>query len=446
MAKQNINTGENPRDPKGFGEKPLAPQPTTGFDSAPMPTPPAAGPTPPGVTGQHPLPPGKVIAGSLTNRERQDLINAGVDPNKPLPGNVAELLQQAQANAQQELENLPPPVHPDTPPVEFAPQEIDTNDPQAMAAFTKKVRETTEAYEQAGQEIPAAASPPPQPQPIPAAAAPPPQAQPTPAAQPQPRPSATQAMLDAELAEQQRLREEHNAHSNMDPSVAEAHRLASGEQYQFPHEIENDLDQVAEPEEEDDSTGVSVPMTECPHCAWPLHLDDPIEPDQETKMRFQASVLGQKPFLQKYPLFGGAATLTLRSLTTREVDTIYKQAFYEQQNGILQSLDDFNERVNRMRVYLQLYALEYADGRLIDLPDGLSVESNPNASAFWSGDVPEGQTMLVGIERYILDKVLTTESLVRMVGNLTATFNRLVAKMEAMIENPDFWKPTAVSP
>lgn len=442
MAKDINLGGENPHDPKGFSEKPLAPMPTQGFGDTPLTQSPAE--LPPGISGQPPLPTGKVITSNLTDRERTELVNAGIDPEKPLPQNVAHLLQQAQERAQQEAwQNLPPPVPADTPPVKFDPIEIDQNDPKAMEEFHQKLQEARELeqaaeYRQEQQQQQSAPPIPPAPQPQ--------------TAQPE-QPSPAQKLVDEQLQQAKALEEDQAKYANMDPSVAEAHRIAEGQQQ--PHEqiqVENDVQPApAKPEpatkpETGSETGLDVQLTNCPHCSWPLHLDDPVEPDNHVKQGFLASVLGRKPFVQSFSLLGGAMQITLRTLTTPEVDMIYRQAFVESQTDLVQNDFDFFQRVNRLRIYAQLQSVRSKDGVIAELPDGVTPETNPNASAFWKGEPPEGQTLLVPIEKYILQNVLTTESLVRTAGNICARFNRLVAKMEAMIDNPDFWEAIGTSP
>ena len=231
MAKKNINlSGDNPRDPKGFGERPLAPPPTTGFggDAGPMPIPPAGSPTPPGITGRLPMPPGKVIVGSLTEKERRELQAAGIDTTKPLPQNVAQILAQAQAQARQEASfNLPPPVPPDTPPLVVNTVEIDENDPKALAEFSRKMREAA-AVEEAAKtgtryraEESAEYGEPPVRQAPPIQAASPGKPQ-TPIPVTPAQPSRAQQLLDQYQAEQAGLAQHAAKYANMDPSVAKA--------------------------------------------------------------------------------------------------------------------------------------------------------------------------------------------------------------------------------
>jgi hypothetical protein len=415
-----------------------------------MPTPPpAAAANPPGVTGDMPMRPGTVIAGNLTDKERRELQEAGIDPNGPLPQNVAQLLQQAKLEAQAESRNnLPPPVSPDTPPVEFNPIDIDQNDPQAMAEFSRKVKEVTVAQEAAKERAEmqeeVGVGTPPTTNPADIRPAPP---QPEPAV-PQQK-SRAQQLVEAQKQAEQQNKEFEQRYAGMDDTVAKAAQVADGvipPDHEI--EVENDLaDAIVSPSAEEPSrTGATLELKDCPHCGWDLAIDDPVEPDDFMKQQFLAAVLGRQTFKHVFELFGGSLKVTLRTLTTREVDQIYQQAFYETQNDVLKTQDDFYERVNRLRLFLQVCMLEGPKGVIADLPDGLTKETNPTAEAHYSGTVLEGQTLLPNIERYLLDEVLTTEVLVRAIGNVCSGFNRLIAKMEAMIDNPDFWQATDSSP
>lgn len=184
-------------------------------------------------------------------------------------------------------------------------------------------------------------------------------------------------------------------------------------------------------------------LTRCPHCE--RDLTDPAvpEPAYAEKQMFIQSILGQKPFHKEYTLLGGSLRVTFRTLTTREVDTIYKQAFREREEGKQATTEDFWEVVNRYRLYLQLIRME-SDAFLHDLPDGYDELTNPHATAFYKFDPPENpkETGLPMIADYMEADILRTESLQRIVNIACSRFNRLVAKLEGVVDNSDFWKPT----
>jgi hypothetical protein len=192
-----------------------------------------------------------------------------------------------------------------------------------------------------------------------------------------------------------------------------------------------------------------VTLTHCPHCQWDLSIPDMAEPPYADKMSFLHCMIGDKPYLKEIPLFGGAVVVTLRTLTTKEIDRIYGQAYKDRQDGKLPNELDYWERINRYRLMLQLQSFRSngANGFSKDLPDGYSQATNPTATGFWvtaeqEGNMSPGETGLPDIEAWLVDEVLKTEAVFRVVNNACNQFNRLVARLEAMADNTDFWKPT----
>jgi len=377
---------EDPRDPKGIGEKPLSPAPKTGF-GVPFPVPPAAGKRPPGVTGTPPMAAGQTVSRNLTPRERRELEEAGVNTRGPLPRNMAQIMEQLRSEQAAAVDDsdLKPPVPLSTPPV------------------TLKIEEPKTAAEKSRAE------------------------------------KLIEEAFRAEAESRQRL-EIDAVREGMSPSVAAAHQVAS----EFPAEveIENDVDEI-EAEDAASDTGLESRKS-CPHCNWPLHLPDPVEPEYGEKMAFLHSMLGHKPYRRTIHLLGGQLRVTFRTLMTRELDVCYEQLSKDVAKNKLMSQIDHMEQLSRYRLCLQLSRIETTEGVMIDLPEALNKEAVPNAQSVW--EVDEGDdddTALPQIESYIMTNVLATESLVRVLGSECGHFNRYVAKMEAMVNNPDFWQRTA---
>lgn len=185
-------------------------------------------------------------------------------------------------------------------------------------------------------------------------------------------------------------------------------------------------------------------ITHCPHCYWELARPDIPEPSYAEKQAFLQSVLGQKPFMKSYNLLGGELQVCFRTLTTRELDEIYAQTVSERQRGKVLYAEDQWEQVNRYRSYLQL-AFVRSSAFEHDLPDGYSRETNPHAQAYWEfdpDDLAGEPTALPLIEKHLLEHVLVTETFQRTVSRQLAAFNRLVAKLEGLVDNHDFWKRT----
>lgn len=203
-------------------------------------------------------------------------------------------------------------------------------------------------------------------------------------------------------------------------------------------------EEEAPKEEERFDSGTDGPMDNCPHCGWDLALQTIAEPGHDEKMGFLHSVLGQKTFIQQYELFGGKVIARFRTLTTKEMDVIYNYVFKQRESGEIETIQDYWEKVNRYRLYLQIVYLAAADGSFThQLPDGYSKESNAHATEYWKFPAYDPEVgYLNQIEDHILKEVLRTESIQRTISTYCARFNRLVSKLEVMIDNPDFWKET----
>lgn len=194
--------------------------------------------------------------------------------------------------------------------------------------------------------------------------------------------------------------------------------------------------------DEEDEAGVNK-AGECPHCGFDLSQEAVPEPSYHEKQAFLQAMLGQKPFVKTYTPFDSKICLTFRTLTTREVDKIYAQVLQESRAGQVPTPLDYWERINRYRLYLQLVRLELADG-VIDLPAGFTPATNPHADSHW--ELPQSDdknyTGLTAVDEYINSDVLCTETLQRVAQNACAQFNRLVSKLEALMDHKDFWRKT----
>ena len=177
----------------------------------------------------------------------------------------------------------------------------------------------------------------------------------------------------------------------------------------------------------------------CPHCQWDLSAPGQPEPTHSERTTFLQALLGDKVYARSYRLFGGGLQITFRTLTTQEIDAVFKQAFRERDRGEFTSAADMYERVNRLRLYLQLQRVtspEYDH----DMPDGLTKETSPNATAYW--DAPPGAEVLKLVEKHILEGVLRSESVWRVAMQQCSKFNQLVSRMEILMDSDSFWKAT----
>jgi hypothetical protein len=350
----------------------------------------------PGISGDLPLPTGQVVAGirpdSLSPGERQALEAAGWEDGVPIPSNVADLLEGIRQDALRQSEEvvLPPGVRGAARPQIVAESEV----PDDLKA---KFRDTLK-----------------------------------------------------EAHDQERIRKEMMEREARQVSdvkgLSQAKELAKQAL-----EVENDLpgkqapqaQQQAQQAPQQSDTGAAVALERCPHCDWDLATaDDTPEPEYDEKLEFLHAILGQRCYSKAYRVFGDAVTVTFRTLTAAELDAIYADAVHAAKQGSVKTPLDFQEKINRYRLALQIQAVR-GNGLAHALPEGLSPKANPTANDFWEfEDGTEGTNGLHLIEQHVVENVLKTETLFRVVTNHCNKFNRLVAKMEAMADNSDFWKPT----
>jgi hypothetical protein len=338
-------------------------------------TPPAAKPLP-GVTGQMPIPSGRMLShGELTEGELADLQKVGWKPGDQIPVEMAQMIEYLQEQAREEtkLENLQPPVPLDTPALEIS-EPVDLADVSAEK-----------------------------------------------------RASLLKFLADAKQNAKQIV--EFDAGPAAGAGVADA---VAGRNVLQLDDDRPEAAPAAETPRNDLGLG-GLTITNCPHCSWQLDVADIPDPTDVERQAYLQAVLGQVPFEKVYSLFGGHVQLTLRELRPREVDAIYLAA----SRGVTQ--DDssdamraakFMEWVDRYRLALQMTRLRIGDkpmtfpGKLVDwrTADGQDDAALANAAA----DV-------------IFSEVVTSESLGRALMLALGEFCRLVAKLEVAADRPDFW-------
>ena len=415
-----------------------------------LPTPKPASPLPPGVTGTPPLPTGKVVGhlapSSLTAAERESLAAIGWSEDMPLPTSQEGIKQLQAEVAQMQAIEVPLPVDPRTPafkPPEAVPmhklpaeqqnalraklaniskQEEEARREAARQADIKQKEQSVKGLGKASAAANAAvrgfeeklaaraASAPPQEFEVTADEAPPvPEYTPPPPVEPTP----------------------------VERAIVE--------------EVSKKLDETAArlPHAHSDTGIGGVMLSHCPHCQWDLAVSDIPEPPYSDKMAFLHCLLGEKPFVKEFPLFNGNVLVSFRTLTTRELDVIYKQAYKDRQDGKLPNELDYYERLNRYRMLLQLQKFQTVgpNGFVKDLPDGYSEAANPGCTGTWVSKENEAkltpdETGIPVIEEWMVEEVLKSEHVFRLVNVTCNQFNRLVSKMEAMADNSDFWNPT----
>jgi hypothetical protein len=374
---------------------------------ATTPPPPPAKPLPPGVTGTPPLPTNKAVGGrapsSLTSEERKALEAMGWSEDIPIPRNMSKLVEEIQQNYQKEV--IVPPIDPRTPKLNVPIVDLATANAEEKAQARKAMQELYEFEEQ------------------------------------QKRDAVERARQEAMVASGQ-------AAKGIDAAKAVAEKIVAAAPPSAGLVIENDLKPPppAPSVSQATETGGNPQLAVCPHCYWDLAITDIPEPSYEDKIKFYHGWISGKPFKKEMSLMSGMLIVTLRELTIQEIDKCYQQVNYARDKKEISENQDFYELVNRYRLFLQLSAVRSTgpDGYLIELPDGLSPETNPMAESYWESTarLDVGATHLPEIGKHILEHVLRHESMFRAVQMELHKFNRLVSKLEAMTSHPDFLKRT----
>jgi hypothetical protein len=202
-----------------------------------------------------------------------------------------------------------------------------------------------------------------------------------------------------------------------------------------------------EPEEPEETDGSLRRV--CTHCGWDQEEPVIAEPAAADKLAFLHSILGGASFTKRFSMFGDNLRVTFRTLTIKEVDKLYEETYTAQKSGVISTTSDYYEHLNRLRLHLQLVSVEGKSVALHHkLPMSLSAATNKLETETWETFLKEKnifdeeQGLVSQMQGYILDNVLTTEQLLRTVTHECQKFNRLAAKLEARVDDSDFWKET----
>lgn len=221
------------------------------------------------------------------------------------------------------------------------------------------------------------------------------------------------------------------------PGVAEAIRVAGD--FDGGIEVVDDPTAVTTPppptpKKEVSSTGAAPQDSgPCDHCGWDSSLTDTTKPTKQDKYDFLASVLGGTRFYKEMDLFGDNVTVVFRTLTTEEADTALQQTSYDHRDGKVPDQGEF------FRVYTN-YRLAMSIEKLSTPGDAQIVPSIKDVE--WDSPLmsEDPQTPLPTLETWLHANVLKSESMRRVVGMEHQRFQRLVEKMEARVDDADFWK------
>ena len=205
---------------------------------------------------------------------------------------------------------------------------------------------------------------------------------------------------------------------------------------------EEDLDDEDDEDDEKDLRGKDEAGAfdpTCPNCGWDTTNHEAIKVLETDKYSFMASVLGESRFYKDIELFGGAMTVRYRTLMTQEADLALEQCSNDYRDGVIEDQNSFFRK--------------HADYRLCMGVDKIVVQERTHAippvdEIEW--DKPKAgeprQTALPTLLNYVGLHILKNESVRRVVGMAHQKFQRLVERMEANVDNSDFWKAIGLDP
>lgn len=198
----------------------------------------------------------------------------------------------------------------------------------------------------------------------------------------------------------------------------------------------------ADPEDTEDTeqdAGADAAPHYCPRCMYDVNDEFSLNPSEHDRKLFMASLLGTNRFTKAYELSDGALVVMLRSLTTREVDLVFKQMQLDANAGLITGEGDWFLRLERYRTLCCLVNVKNAEGAIL-------VEVPPLFELPYTGEADEKgiveETRLVVLTEWFVANVIKTESMRRIISQHYRDFTRLVEAMEAQTAEPDFWKGT----
>jgi len=351
-----------------------------------------------GIRGQLPLRAGQIA--DLTEAEQRGLGQLNWQPGDPVPGNLLELI----AAEQRQLAEEPPAIltNPGSPPVIAPPVRIEDLPPEKQRELAEALRV---AKAQAPRVLPSARFT-------------------TPAVQ--------QAY---ELAQGLAARQAQRT----DPAPA-AEALKPLPPVSAPPKSPPAPEPPPTPADDSKSRTGLEREPNCPHCGWNLEQrPDGVEPDRADKLVFLQAILGGQPFTKTVRLLDGKLGVTFRSLSRKTADLVDSQMRVEVDTQRVKSGTEYFNLANHYRLCMSLVAVEQTGG-LVSFP-----ESADDYAVDKDKERPD-DTVLPQICEYVAAKALPTEPARHVIGLQFARFQHLLAKLEARIDDANFWRGTESPP
>jgi hypothetical protein len=177
---------------------------------------------------------------------------------------------------------------------------------------------------------------------------------------------------------------------------------------------------------------LATPPAYCVQCGHDQGIKEVIEVTELDKRAFLAAILGGVNFEKEFSLLGEQMRLVVRALSPDEIEACFRQVQTEYGRGDLKSDFDRMEAYHRYQVALQVREYVTPTAR-VELPEDLSGYELPRASA--------NTEILPLVSRNFMNNVVKTASAYRVVDKAVTNFNRLLQRLEENAINPDFYGP-----
>lgn len=169
-----------------------------------------------------------------------------------------------------------------------------------------------------------------------------------------------------------------------------------------------------------------TPPVMCPKCGHNTALPYEAEPTADDKMLFTAGILsqGKARFVKAYTLYNSAVVVVFQTLASAEMQDITRQVNRDIADGGVRTEMDMLAKVMEYRSALSLYSVAGKDLSWI-IPATIQTE-------------PPTEEPLKKLLEIIDATVLAAEPFKRVVLRKFNEFQRLVEKLEVMVDDPDF--------
>lgn len=242
--------------------------------------------------------------------------------------------------------------------------------------------------------------------------------------------------------------------SGLHPSILQAMKVAGETMGQKKYEVfDSRKEKAAAPPPLPSAPATEVPPPDgpaiesaalpphCPRCGWDQKLPAAVEPGSDDKANFLIAVMGGKPFVKQYRLFGGRIVATFRQFRSTDSDLVRQQLSADQRDGRILNFNDMSQLGADYRTALSLFLLETGSGTLNIAQAVDSVIDSPGPEDRIAGDVT--------ILPQLVKKLKSREPF-----NIASTWNALAATvdqfmamldtLERRAEQPDFWPAIGV--